>query len=100
MPRRARELATAHNYSGRRLFLAVANEGGTMQDGVDRVRTALAQTALEMRYSDRSATETHATIYHNATLDALRWLYPMPPYGGETPWYMIEGASPPTTNQR
>ncbi|HRP11490.1 MAG TPA: alpha/beta hydrolase-fold protein [Terricaulis sp.] len=95
MARRAGDLARAQNYAEKRLFLAVANEGGTMQDGIDRVRAALAQTELEMRYSDRSATETHATIYHNATLDALRWLYPMPPYDGETPWFMIEGAAPP-----
>lgn len=95
MARNAGTRVGAHNYAGRRLFLAIANEGGTMQDGVDRVRAALTGAALEMRYSDRSANETHSTIYHNATLDALRWLYPMPPYGGETPWYMIEGASPP-----
>lgn len=102
LARNAAAFASAHDYQGRRLFLAIANEGGTMQDGVDRVRAALARTALEVRYSDRSATETHATIYHSAALDALRWLYPLPPYGGETPWYMIEGASPPAprTNPR
>ena len=94
LARNAAALTGAHDYQGRRLFLAIADEGGTMQDGVDRVRAALSRTALEMRYSDRSATETHSTIYHNAALDALRWLYPMPPYGGETPWYMIESAAP------
>lgn len=95
LARDAAALAGAQNYAGRRLFLAVANEGGTMQDGIDRVRGALSQSALEIRYSDRSASETHATIYHNAVLDALRALYPMPPYSGETPWFMIEGAAPP-----
>jgi len=85
-----------HVASGRRLYLAVANEGGTMQDGVNRLRAAItaAPRGVSMLYSDRSAMETHATILHPAALDALRWLYPMPPYAGETPWYMIEGASP------
>lgn len=83
---------------GRRLYLAIADEGGTMQDGVDRLRTALAAAPhhVELRYSDRSATETHATIFHGAALEALRWLYASEPYDtGPTPWYMSEGASPP-----
>jgi len=84
--------------SGRRLYLAVADEGGTMQDGVDMLRAALARRAprdFALRYSDRGAQATHATIYHAAAEEALRWLYPPPPYdAGKTPWYMIEGASP------
>lgn len=84
----------------RRLYLAIANEGGTMQEGVDLLRKALSQQgagSVTVRYSDRSASATHSTIYHGAAEDALRWLYPMPPYDpGPTPWSMIEGASPPS----
>ncbi len=83
---------------GRRLYLAVADEGGTMQDGIDLLRSALAalpaQTVAVM-YSDRSASDTHSTIYHSAAERALRWLYATPPYvTGPTPWYMIDGANP------
>ena len=85
--------------TGRRLYLAVADEGGTMQEGVDLLRTALAPSdaeTIEWRYSDRSSIATHATIYHSAVEEALRWLYPAPPYDpGPTPWYMIRGAAPP-----
>jgi hypothetical protein len=88
-----------HDLSGRRLFLAVADEGGTMQEGVELLRTALADRAprnFDLRYSDRSAAFTHATVYHSAAEEALRWLYPAPPFdAGPTPWYMIEGAAPP-----
>lgn len=84
---------------GRRLYLAVGDEGGTMQDGVDLLRQALAplpDAALVLRYSDRSAIATHATILHGAAEEALRWLYPQPPYDtGPTPWFMMDGASPP-----
>lgn len=90
---------TAAKGTGRRLYLAVADEGGTMQEGVDLLRRALGDSrtdAIEWRYSDRSSIATHATIYHSAAEEALRWLYPTPPYDpGPTPWYMIEGAAPP-----
>lgn len=95
--RRAAAYLDARALQGRRLYLAVADEGGTMQDGVDLLRAAIAlrAPALPVRYSDRSAFATHATIYHDAAEDALRWLYPAPPYNpGPTPWYMIEGRSP------
>ena len=90
--------------SGRRLYVAIANEGGTMQEGVDLLRDALASLptdAVSVMYSDRSTTATHSTIYHGAAEQALRWLYPMPPYdAGPTPWYMIDGAHPaPAKNQ-
>ena len=83
----------------RRLYLAIADEGGTMQEGVDLLRDAVASLpdgGISLLYSDRSAHATHSTIYHGAAEHALRWLYPMPPYQpGPTPWYMIDGASPP-----
>lgn len=92
-------LLRASEGTGRRLYLAVADEGGTMQEGVDLLRTALGQSGagtIEWRYADRSSIATHATIYHSAAEEALRWLYPAPPYDpGPTPWYMIQGAAPP-----
>lgn len=96
--RDAAQLLRANNVRDRRLYLAVANEGGTMQDGVDRLRAALAADPdrVALTYDDRSATETHPTIYHAAALAALRALYPAPPIDyGPTPWFMIDGASPP-----
>lgn len=85
--------------AGRRLYLAMADEGGTMQEGADLLRAAvgaLPVDAVELRYADRGAIATHATIYHSAAEEALRWLYPQPPYDtGPTPWYMVDGASPP-----
>ncbi|MFK4874837.1 alpha/beta hydrolase [Novosphingobium sp. ZW T3_23] len=82
-----------------RLYLAVGDEGGTMQDGIDRLRTVLSaqpSQRLTFRYDDFSKSASHATVYHHAAEDALRWLYPAPPYEGEgTPWFMIEGAAPP-----
>jgi predicted alpha/beta superfamily hydrolase len=85
--------------TGKRLFLAMANEGGTMQDGVDRLRRWLAplpRGQIALNYVDYSRTATHDTVYHHAAETALRWLYPAPPYaGGPTPWYMFDGAKPP-----
>lgn len=85
--------------AGRRLYLAMADEGGTMQQGVDILRAALGESrveTIEWRYSDRSSVATHATIYHSAAEEALRWLYAAPPYDpGPTPWYMVPGAAPP-----
>lgn len=82
-----------------RLFLANADEGGTMQDGIDRLRQMVAGLPagrVELRYADYRRTATHATVYHHAAEEALRWLYPAKPYdSGPTPWFMVEGASPP-----
>lgn len=89
--------------NGRSLYLAMANEGGTMQSGADMLRHALearARPGFEWRYSDRSATDTHATILHGAALDAMRRLYVAPVEHGPTPWFMIEGAEPPPTGSR
>jgi predicted alpha/beta superfamily hydrolase len=83
--------------SGRRLYMAMANEGGTMEQGIAALRAAIASAApqgFSLTFSDRSATETHATIYHAAALDALRTLYAMPPWEGETPWWMSADGAP------
>lgn len=86
----------AANLEGRRLYLAVADEGGTMQSGIDTFRAALATAPKgpELIYSDRSATDTHATIFHGEALAAFRRLYPMPPWEGETPWWMSADGAP------
>lgn len=94
----APELSRRRDLKQRRLALAVGNEGGTMQKAVDELLQALKDRPdrFDVSYFDRSLTDTHATIYHAAALDALRWLYKSPePDSGPTPWFMIEGASPP-----
>jgi hypothetical protein len=98
--RHLRTGTTRPQLRGKRLFLAIADEGGTMQDGVNLLRdylSALPSGSVEVSYADYSASATHATIYHRAAEMALRWLYPAPPYPrGPMPWYMIEGAEPPS----
>jgi uncharacterized protein len=88
----------APGFEGRRLYMAIANEGGTMQAGVDTLRAAFAASepaVFEFIFSDRSASETHATIYHGEALAAFRRLYPMPPWEGEAPWWMTPDGAPP-----
>lgn len=83
--------------SGRRLYMAMADEGGTMEQGIAALRAAIAASApqgFSLNFSDRRATETHATIYHGEALAALRTLYPMPPWEGETPWWMTPDGTP------
>lgn len=85
--------------SSKRLYLAVGNEGGTMQKAVDALVVSLRSATpgtFRWRYADKSASETHATIFHPAALEALRWLYEAPPLDyGPIPWFMTEGAAPP-----
>lgn len=98
--RRSADLLARHSPADRRLYLAIADEGGTMKDEMDRLLASLkAQPPdrLLWVYSDKSASEHHDTIYHGAALDAPRWLYAVPPYDyGPIPWFMVDGASPPT----
>jgi uncharacterized protein len=98
LARQAPLLLNAHEASDRRLYLSIADESGAMRDGVERMRTALdaAPERVTLRFVDRAPGETHATTFHPAALDALRWLYATPPYDyGPTPWWLTEGASPP-----
>jgi predicted alpha/beta superfamily hydrolase len=67
----------AGNFAGRRLWLAAGDEGGTMQQGLDRVRAALASvkpTGLLWTYDPRP-TERHDSIYHPVAMTAIRTLY-------------------------
>lgn len=90
---RAAELLAAQDYAGRRLYITMASEGGTMQRGLDRLLTALrtpAAGALRWVYVDRRNSEHHGSIYHLAALDALRTLHPKPwRPGSPLPWLHI-----------
>jgi uncharacterized protein len=85
--------------SDTRLYLTIANEGAATQTGMDALLAALQAApagSATWRYVDRSATETHATIYHGAALDAFRWLYALPEGDyGPTPWYYLDEADRP-----
>ena len=101
LARAAGERLRQGDFARRRLWLAIADEGGTMQEGVDRLRRAIEATpgGPALSYVDRSSTETHATIYHGALLEGLRAFYGTPYEGGsETPWYMSADGVPPEPN--
>ena len=100
LSRQAPERLASHGSSDRRLYLTMADEGGTMQLGLDELLVALSAhpDTVDVRYVDRSGEDTHGTIYHHAARDALTWLHGIPagPYG-ETPWYLVEGGQPDAT---
>jgi predicted alpha/beta superfamily hydrolase len=74
--RLSREAATliGPRQSGKRLYLATANEGADMQANVDRMLTALGK-ARDWCYAPRENL-THATIYHLIAPTALQFLFP------------------------
>lgn len=92
-------LLAEHSDAKRHLYLTMANEGGTMQSGLDMVMAALKASppkGLDWHYVDRRDSETHSTIYHGAALDALDYLFDLPePDYGPDPWYLVEGGQPP-----
>ncbi|MEQ1808434.1 MAG: alpha/beta hydrolase-fold protein [Terricaulis sp.] len=96
-------LLALDGFSGRRLYIAFGNEGGTMQRAIGELRSALEhQNTLQWTLRDRTLSEIHETIYHGAALDALRTFYALPPYEhgppyelGPLPWFLTEGESPP-----
>ena len=88
-----------HGLSDRRLYLTMADEGGTMQKGLEELLIALDQGApegLQVKYVDRRQEDRHSTIYHHSARDAFLWLFGIQPadYAG-SPWYLTEGADPP-----
>lgn len=87
-----------HDNLPRNLYLTMADEGGTMQAGLDKVLAAITSQnhkSTNLIYVDRRNTETHSTIYHMAALDALIQLLGLPaPDYGPTPWYLREGGRP------
>jgi uncharacterized protein len=65
---------------GRRLYLTIADEGGAMQEGVDRLVLALksgAPRGLDWTYVPM-APETHGTTFHPSALNAIRRLFAIP----------------------
>lgn len=90
---RAGRLLQGNDYSDRRLYLTMANEGGTMRRGLDKLLAALrtpAAGALKWAWVDRRHSEHHGSIYHLAALDALRTLYPKPYRpGSPLPWLYV-----------
>ena len=74
-------LLAAQPAGERTLLLTIADEGGEMQSGMDRLVEALkagAPQGLTWRYEARPG-ETHGTIYHGAAFDFLREVYgPLP----------------------
>lgn len=82
---------------GKRLIIAIANEGGTMEQGAREYAAAVdANAAIDLTFLDYSNEESHGTIYHGAARAALNVLHGMPaPDYGEMPWYLTDGANPP-----
>jgi uncharacterized protein len=75
----AAALLRTEGFRGRHLYLSIANEGGEMQSGVDRLVHALKSKkpeGLDWRFDPRPD-ERHDTIYHPAALTALRALFPL-----------------------
>lgn len=70
-----------------RLYLNIANEGGEMQSGVDRVVGALKPMA-DWCYAPRGDL-THATIYHQTEAAAIQFLLPSP-YAKETEGFEVK----------
>lgn len=73
--RQAAAYLAGGQHAGKRLYLAAADEGGAMQAGIDRLREAAGAAKTGFTYADYSSSETHATIFHRAALDAVRALY-------------------------
>ena len=80
LPLRAPALLAAHDDAPRRLWLGIADEGGQMQAGMDRLVAALRDRpsrTLTWRYEPRPDL-THGSIYHGNAFEALQALYPRP----------------------
>jgi uncharacterized protein len=78
LSREARADLRSGDFSGRRLWFAVGDEGAGMQEAVDRLRAALAAVnppGLLWTYDPRP-TERHDSIYHPVAMTAIRALYP------------------------
>jgi hypothetical protein len=65
----------------RRLYLTLADEGYRHEEGVRQLVAALEKSApsgLQWLWVDQADSETHASIYHVAALDAFRAFYGTP----------------------
>ena len=98
LSKQAATLLDSHEASDRRLYLTMANEGGTMRMGLEELLVALGDHSkcIDVNFVDRANADTHASIYHHAARDALRWMFGIAPEPyGPTPWYLTEDAHPP-----
>lgn len=97
LSKQAPALLAQHAVSDRRLYLTMADEGGTMRLGLEELLDALedATDKVDVKFVDRKDSDTHASIYHHAARDALIWMFGIPrePYG-DAPWYLTEGGEP------
>lgn len=78
LSRQAGILLKGGRFEGRRLYLSIGDEGSTMQEGLDRVLTAIKAAppkGLTWRYDPMPA-QGHATIYDPSTKAGLPWLFP------------------------
>ena len=78
----------------RRLYLTIGNEGLRHKKGLDLLVAALKKSApagLKWLYVPQSDSETHASIYHGAALDAFRAFYGEPTKSGR-PGVLLSGA--------
>ncbi|GLQ19794.1 alpha/beta family hydrolase [Algimonas porphyrae] len=94
---RQAEVALSDTPSGRRLVLAIADEGGTMEAGTRVFHAAAkANPNIDVTFLDRSDADSHGTIYHGAAREALTVLHGLPAGDyGDPPWYLVDGANPP-----
>ncbi|PHQ67901.1 MAG: esterase [Robiginitomaculum sp.] len=85
----------------RRLYLTMGDEAVLMQEGLDKLVAALEANTPEglgWTYIERKDSESHASIYHVAALDAFRALYLVPARtGGSNPATFTNGIVPPLT---
>lgn len=97
LAKQARPLLEGHTPSDKRLYITMANEGGTMRMGLETMLQAFDghKDIVNLKFVDRAMSDSHASIYHHAARDALSWMYAMPetPYG-DMPWYMTIGGHP------
>ena len=76
----APDLLAAQPAGARRLWFTVGDEGAAERakmDGLAEALKARPPAGLAWRY-EPLAQETHATIFHPAALNAVRWLFPVP----------------------
>lgn len=74
----ARKILNDFPKGEREVYLAIADEGGAMREGVLGVATALKNEkpkGVAWTFSDRRDL-AHATIYHREALEALIWTFP------------------------
>lgn len=97
LSKQAPTLLEQHEASDKRIYITMADEGGTMRVGLEELLASLqdAPNAADVKFVDRKDGDTHASIYHHAARDALNWMFGIPaePYGA-TPWYLLEGGRP------